>query len=256
MAKETSSQLAERAINLRASQGNFERELEKKVKERADFNKDLISQLRGIEGGIVATPGMRADIAEQGAIRNPLLQEQVLARRRGSLGSQLGTISDILGERRGRQSDLVQAGLSDLMAEADRLTSLAQLRAQEEAASRARAAQRAQIAAMNRAMTPQATTPQYGASAVAIDPQEARLQQMMQEGMSRTEAEFALKNQSLDTGGFGDFMRRNLLDPISRAWGGGSRTARRDTATADAMTRGNLAAMPGATLTVGGKVWR
>ena len=136
MAKETSSQLAERAINLRSQQGAFERELEKKVKERADFNKDLISQLRNIEGSIVAAPAMRSELAEQGVIRNPLAQEAVLARRRGSLGSQLGSISDLLGERRGRQSDVVRMGLQDLMSEADRLTALAQLRAQEEAARR------------------------------------------------------------------------------------------------------------------------
>ena len=52
----TSSQLAERAIELSTSQGGFERELEKQIKARADFNRDLISQLRNVEGQAVALP--------------------------------------------------------------------------------------------------------------------------------------------------------------------------------------------------------
>lgn len=86
---------------------SFAETLEKKLMERANYNKDLIEEKNRIQGELLSAPGMLRNELRSTAIRDPLARESILGDRLGNIRSGLGTVTDLLNMRGQRYSDII-----------------------------------------------------------------------------------------------------------------------------------------------------
>lgn len=85
----------------------FQQGFEKDYGEATNYNKDLIDQRANVVGQMQSLPAeLRAKYA-QGAIRNPLEQEALIAQRRGTQTADLNRLTDFLGARGSRYEDVL-----------------------------------------------------------------------------------------------------------------------------------------------------
>lgn len=91
---------------------SFAETLEKKLMEKANYNKDLIEEKNRIQGELLAAPGMLRNELRSTAIRDPLARESILGDRLGNIRGGLGTVTDLLNMRGQRYSDIINRASS------------------------------------------------------------------------------------------------------------------------------------------------
>lgn len=78
---------------------NFQDLLQQKLLERTNYNRDLIEEKNNLQSEMSSLPAMLRASGELSAIRNPLERESIYSQRVNNIGSRLGTVTDLLGQR-------------------------------------------------------------------------------------------------------------------------------------------------------------
>ena len=98
--------------DLLSGSDRFKSLVEKQLGEKTNYNKDLIEQQQRLMEKQLSLPSQLRSEFSGGPIRNPLAQEAVIQQRASNVGSQLGSVSDLLAARGQRQSDMLSNALS------------------------------------------------------------------------------------------------------------------------------------------------
>jgi len=85
----------------------FTNELERRLQENANYNKDLYDQENELRQEQLGIGARLRDEYYNSPIRNALAQENLIAQARANTGARLGTVQDLLGERRARFNDII-----------------------------------------------------------------------------------------------------------------------------------------------------
>lgn len=85
----------------------FINQLEKQYGERTNYNKDLIEQENRLTQDQLALPAQLRNEYYASPIRNALAQESLIAGRQANVGSQLGTVTDLLNARKQQYADIL-----------------------------------------------------------------------------------------------------------------------------------------------------
>lgn len=91
---------------------NFQEILQQKLLERTGNNRDLIEEKNSLQSEMSSLPAMLRASGELSAIRNPLERESIYSQRVNNIGSRLGTVTDLLGQRGQRFSDILNSANS------------------------------------------------------------------------------------------------------------------------------------------------
>ena len=97
----------------------FKEMVQRKIAEQNNYNKDLISeQNRLLERQLSLPTELRNEYATS-AIKNPLTYENIVQQRASNVGSELGTVNDLLSARQQEQDAIVNAALEAYKTYAD-----------------------------------------------------------------------------------------------------------------------------------------
>lgn len=118
----------------------FINELEKQYGERTNYNKDLIEQENRLTQEQLALPAQLREQYYASPIRNALAQESLIAGRQANVGSQLGTVTDLLNARKQQYSDILGKASSTYQMNMENAWRLYQDASAREEAARNRAA--------------------------------------------------------------------------------------------------------------------
>lgn len=195
---------------------SFAETLEKKLMERANYNKDLIEEKNRIQGELLSAPGMLRNELRSTAIRDPLARESILGDRLGNIRSGLGTVTDLLNMRGQRYSDIINRASGQY--------------ADEYAASQARGSggggfdMSAIMDYLNQGRESGGGGLAGGSGRTPIDPKEQRYNAFVNAGMSDAEAfQYAQNGVPQDTpriseqGGFKGLLGR-FIAPTLNQW--------------------------------------
>lgn len=91
---------------------NFQDLLQQKLLERTNYNRDLIEEKNNLQGEMSSLPAMLRASGELSAIRNPLERESIYSQRVNNIGSRLGTVTDLLGQRGQNFSNILNSANS------------------------------------------------------------------------------------------------------------------------------------------------
>jgi len=105
----------------------FTNELERQLQENVNYNKDLYDQENALRQEQLGTGARLRDEYYNSPIRNALTQENLIAQARANTGTRLGTVTDLLGERKARFNDIVAKAASAYQSAGER----ARLQAEE-----------------------------------------------------------------------------------------------------------------------------
>jgi len=97
--------------DLLSGSSKFKDMVEQQIKEKTNYNKDLIGQQQRLIENQLSLPSQLRSEFSGGPIRDPLAQEALIQQRSSNVGQQLGSVGNLLSARNQDQSSLMQKAL-------------------------------------------------------------------------------------------------------------------------------------------------
>jgi len=118
---------ARKALDLEGGGVSFKDMLDRSYDEKMNYNKDLINQKNSLQEESFTLPAQERVRYAESAIRNPLVQEQLISDRRSNIGLGLSNAVDLLNARGLNKGQIISGAVDGYGAEVNKAKSFADI---------------------------------------------------------------------------------------------------------------------------------